>query len=407
MHRKTCLGDLALFGGVPAFDHPLHVGQPNIGDRDALLARIGGLLDNRWLTNNGPLVQEFERRVAEHVGVKHCVAMCNGTVALEIAVRALGLQGEVIVPSFTFIATAHCLQWQQITPVFCDVDARTHTLDPAQIERLITPRTTGIVGVHLWGNPCAVDALQALAERHGLALLFDASHAFGCTYRGRGVGNFGRAEVFSFHATKFINAFEGGAVVTNDDELAGRMRLMKNFGFQGLDKVVYIGTNGKMSEPSAAMGLTSLEGIDRFIAHNYSLYGIYKDALQGLAGCRFYTYDEAQRCNYQYIVAEIDEEAAGISRDAVVAVLQAEKVRARRYFYPGCHRMEPYRSHYPNAGLLLPITNRLTRSVLCLPTGTGVSREEAAAVSELVTFALAHGREIGAHLAPAAPVGGD
>ncbi|MBV9268734.1 MAG: aminotransferase class I/II-fold pyridoxal phosphate-dependent enzyme, partial [Acidobacteriaceae bacterium] len=259
---KTRLSELAILGGKPAFDAPLHVGRPNIGDRERLLARINDMLDRRWLSNNGPFVNEFEEKLKSYLGVRHCIPMCNGTVALEIAIRALGLKGEVIVPSFTFIATAHALQWQEITPVFCDLDPRTHTIDPAQVQRLITPRTTGIIGVHVWGKVCDVESLCEIARRRKLALMFDASHALGCSWRGTMVGNFGSAEVFSFHATKFLNTFEGGAIATNDDELAAKIRLMKNFGFRGYDNVEYIGTNGKMTEISAAMGLTGLESLD-------------------------------------------------------------------------------------------------------------------------------------------------
>ena len=168
------------------------------------------MLDNRWLTNNGPFVREFEGQVARLAGVKHCIATCNGTVALEIAIRAAGLSGEVIVPSFTFIATAHALQWQEITPVFADIDPQTHHLDPRCVEKMITPRTTGIVAVHLWGAPCDIESLSAIASKHGLKLLFDAAHAFGSSYKGRAIGSFGQGEVFSFHATKFINTLEGG-----------------------------------------------------------------------------------------------------------------------------------------------------------------------------------------------------
>ena len=335
------------------------------------MARINDLLDRRWLTNNGPFVQEFEQRVADFLGVKHCIAMCNATVALEIAIRALGLHGEVIVPSFTFIATAHALQWQEITPVFCDVDPATHNLDPAKVEAMITPRTTGIIGVHVWGRPCAIEALSEIAQRRGLKLMFDAAHAFGCSYRGRMIGNFGEAEVFSFHATKFFNTFEGGAVVTNDDELAAKIRLMKNFGFAGYDNVIYVGTNGKMSEVSAAMGLTGLESLDEFIAANRRNYAAYRAGLQDMPGIQLIAYDEAERCNYQYVIVEVDEATAGISRDDLVRVLHAENVLARRYFYPGCHQMEPYRSYFPHAGLLLPETERLTQRVMSLPTGHG------------------------------------
>jgi dTDP-4-amino-4,6-dideoxygalactose transaminase len=167
------------------------------------------MLDRRWLTNNGPYVQELEERISSLLGVKHCIATCNGTVALELAIRAAGLSGEVIVPSFTFIATPHALQWQEITPVFCDVHRRTHTLNPWRVEEMITPRTSGIIGVHVWGQPCDVEALTEIARKHNLKLMFDASHAFGCSYKGQMIGNFGEAEVFSFHATKFFNTFRG------------------------------------------------------------------------------------------------------------------------------------------------------------------------------------------------------
>src|SRR5919106_700945 len=249
--RKQCIGDLAIFGGPPAFASELHVGRPNIGDRLRFLERINTILDTKSLTNNGPYVREFEERIAELLGVRNRIAMCNATIALETTIRALGLGGEVIVPSFTFIATAHALQWQKITPVFCDIDPRTHTIDPVLVEEMITPRTTGIVGVHLWGRSCDISALEDIARQRNLKLLFDAAHAFHCSYRGQMIGRFGNAEVFSFHATKFANSFEGGAVVTNDDDLARTIRRMQNFGFAGYDKVVCVGTNGKMPEVSA------------------------------------------------------------------------------------------------------------------------------------------------------------
>jgi dTDP-4-amino-4,6-dideoxygalactose transaminase len=391
---KSRLEDLAIFGGEPAFSNKLHVGRPNIGDRQRLLERINDLLDRRWLSNIGPYVQEFERRVADLVDVKHCIAICNGTVALEIAIRALGLTGEVIVPAFTFIATAHALQWQEITPVFCDVDPRTHNIDPHQVGRMITPRTTGVIGVHLWGRPCGVEALSEIAHQHNLKLVFDAAHAFGCSCKGQMIGSFGDAEVFSFHATKFFNAFEGGAVVTNNDELATKIRLMKNFGFAGYDRVIHIGTNGKMSEVSAAMGLTGLESLDKFIRVNYRNYKQYQEVLAGVPGAQMVTYDETEKCNYQYIILEIDELVTNISRDQLIEILHAENVLARRYFYPGCHRMEPYRSYFPHAGLLLQETERLSQRVLSLPTGTGVNAKDVQKVCDIIRLVVRHGSEI-------------
>jgi dTDP-4-amino-4,6-dideoxygalactose transaminase len=340
------------------------------------MARLNDMLDRRWLTNNGVYVQEFEKEVAAIAKTRHCIAVSNATVGLEITIRALGLHGEVIVPAFTYVATAHALHWQGITPVFCDVDPETHMLDPGLGEELITPQTTGIVGVHIWGRTCNTEALERIARRRGLMLIFDAAHAFGCSQGGGHTGGFGNAEVFSFHATKFLNSFEGGAIVTNDPALAEKIRLMQNLGFADYDQVVCSGTNGKMSEASAAMGLTSLESMDEFIAINRRNYEWYKKELCSVRGLRLLMYEPDHAIsNYQYVVIEIDQDKAGLTRDLLLAVLHAENVLARRYFYPGCHRMEPYRSLYPDINARLPNTERLSDTVLVLPTGTSVDTE--------------------------------
>jgi len=393
---KRAIDDLALLGGRPALSEPLHVGRPNIGNRAALTARFEAMLDRRWLTNGGPCVQEFEERIASHLGVRHCIALCNATVGLEIAARALGLRGEVIVPSFTFVATAHALQSQGITPVFCDIDPLTHNIDPVRAAELITPRTSGIVGVHVWGRPCDTTALGALAQTHGLRLLYDAAHAFDCAQGDRMIGTFGDAEVLSFHATKFINAFEGGALVTNDDALADRVRLMHNFGFADYDTVVSIGTNGKMSEASAAMGLTSLDSIDEFLMANRANHDRYADDLSGITGINLVQFDKHQRHNHQYVVIEVDASLVGLSRDLLQRALCEEQVLARRYFYPGCHRSEPYRSLYPDAGLRLTHSERLSDSVLSLPTGTALGPSHVSQVCELIRFVASHGHAIAA-----------
>ena len=389
---------LALFGSPPAFPQSLCVGTPNIGDRGSFLRRVNGILDRRILTNDGPLVRELEGKVADAAGVRHCVATQSATAGLQIAVRALGLSGEVIVPAFTFIATAHALGWQGIKPVFSDIDRHTHNLDPAAVERMISPRTTGILGVHLWGRPCNVDALAAIARRHGLKLLFDAAHAFGSTCAGRKVGSFGEAEVFSFHATKFINALEGGAVVTNNDELAEKMRLMRNFGFEDYDRVVCLGINGKMDEVAAAMGLTSLESSEDFLTVNRHNHDVYARGLAGIPGIRLIRSDDAEQCNRQYVVLEVDEQASELSRDELLRVLWEENVRARRYFYPGCHRMEPYCSSPPETGFALPETERLAGRILQLPAGNAIGPAEIAVVCDLIRTAVAHGPRIRRYL---------
>lgn len=366
--------DLAINGAFPAFDEPLHVGRPNVGDREAFLHRVGQVLDNHWLTNNGPMVQEFEQRIAEFLGVKHCVAMCNGTIALEIAIRALGLDGEVIVPSWTFIATAHALYWQGITPVFADIDPATHNLDPTAVRQMITPRTTGIIGVHLWGRAAPVDELQTIADEHGLKLMFDAAHAFGSTYKGKTIGRFGECEIFSFHATKAFNTMEGGAVTTNNDELAEAMRLTRNFGFKGYDNVIHPGTNGKMIEVCAAMGLTNLDDFDNIVAINQRNHASYKNALSGVPGISVLDYDAVERNSHHYVVIEVGKECPA-SRDEIIAALHAENILARKYFWPGCHNMQPYHDLFPHAGLMLPNTHDIAERVLVLPNGNSVAQD--------------------------------
>ncbi len=384
----------------------IHVGRPNIGDVEALVARVRAMCERRWLSNDGQLVQEFEQRVAQIANVKHCVAMCNATVALEIAIRATSLSGEVIVPSYTFVATAHALQWQEITPVFCDIDPLTHNLDPAKVEQLITPRTTGIIGVHIWGRGCDTAALADITKRRGLKLMFDASHAFGCTHQGRPIGSFGLAEVFSFHATKFINCAEGGAVVTNDDELAAKMRLMRNFGFSGYDRVIYIGTNGKMNELSAAMGLTSLDSLEHFVDVNRRNYEAYKTQLQGIPGIRLLEHPDAERSNFQYVVLDVDESVCGLTRDQIVQVLHLNNILARRYFFPGVHRMEPYRSYYPNTHLMLPVTEQVVQRVIVLPTGTAVDRDDIIRIAQILRSVVADRDSHAKNLPRSIPPGG-
>jgi dTDP-4-amino-4,6-dideoxygalactose transaminase len=330
----------------------LHVGRPNTGDRARLHTYLDDILDRCWLTNDGPLVQEFEQRVAELTHTAHCIAVCNGTVALEIAARVAGLAGEVIVPSWTFIATAHALAWLGIKPVFADIDPVSWCIDPRAVEALITPRTTGILGVHLFGHFCNARCLREIADRHGLALLFDAAHTMGCDRD----GIMGDIEVLSFHATKVCNSFEGGAIITDNEAIASKARLLRNFGFSGQDAVACLGTNGKMSEIHAAMGLVSLDRLEEFVTHNWHNYQSYSRQLDGLPGIELR--DGAS--NYHYVVLDIAER-----RDELYRELQSEQILARRYFYPGCHRSRPYDMD----GVRLPVTEDVAERILCLPTG--------------------------------------
>ena len=367
----------------PAFVQPIHVGRPNIKNREKFIDQVNKILDNQCLTNNGPVIQEFEARVAENLGVKHCIAMCNGTIALEIAIRALGLTGEVIVPSWTFVATAHALSWQGITPVFADIDPATHNLDPAAVRRMITPRTSGIIGVHLWGRAAPVLELQAIADEHSLKLMFDAAHAFGCSYQGQSIGRFGACEVFSFHATKAFNTMEGGAVTTNDDQLAEALRLMRNFGFKGYDNVIHPGTNGKMIEVCAAMGLANLDGFDAIVAANQRTHSAYQQRLAAIPGIKVLTYDANERNNHHYVVVEVDK-SCPVPRDDLIAALHSANILARKYFWPGCHGMQPYRDLFPHAGLMLPQTLELAERVMVLPAGANMTSQQVEAVCDVI-----------------------
>jgi dTDP-4-amino-4,6-dideoxygalactose transaminase len=251
---------------------------------------------------------------------------------------------------------------------------------------MITPRTSGIIGVHLWGRAAPVDTLQAIADEHGLKLMFDAAHAFGSSYKGRSIGRFGACEVLSFHATKAFNTMEGGAVVTNDDELAEAMRLMRNFGFKGYDNVIHPGTNGKMIEVCAAMGLTNLDTLDEVFAVNRRNHAAYKQALSGIAGIRVLDYDPAERNSHHYVVIEADDRFP-VSRDVIVATLHAENILARKYFWPGCHKMRPYRNLFPHAGLMLGSTREVADRVIVLPNGMDVSDEAIGTISAVIRFA--------------------
>ncbi|HET7506924.1 MAG TPA: DegT/DnrJ/EryC1/StrS family aminotransferase [Solirubrobacterales bacterium] len=387
---KATASELAILGGAPAFAEPLHVGRPNVGDRETVLRGIGEAIDDRWLSNNGAKLLAFERRLSEELGGLHCVATCNATLGLQIAMRALGVAGEVVLPAFTFVATAHAVAWERLTPVFADVDPDTLCMGPAEAAAQIGPATGALLGVHLWGRSGDPEGLELVARERELPLLFDAAHALGCFRDGRPLAGFGDAAVLSFHATKIANSFEGGAVVTADPELAERVATMRNFGFVDEDEIVGLGTNAKMSEAAAAMGLASLDALDGFLAANRRNYRAYEEALAGIPGVRLLPLDPEQ-VNCHHITIAVDPAAAGLDRDALRQVLVAENVLARRYFYPGCHRVPPYdQSPAPP----LPVTDAALATCLSLPTGTAVSAEDVARIGRIVSLALASPAEV-------------
>jgi len=342
----------------------LHVGKPNLLDMYGFLKLAKKIWNSGRLTNDGPVVQEFERTVANILKVKHAVAVTNATTGLQVAAKAMFLSGEVIVPSFTFVGTVGALAWIGLTPVFCDIDPHSLNMDWRKVEDLITEQTTAILGVHLFGRPCVPERLENLAYQHHLRLIFDAAHAFGVTYGGRNIGTFGDCEVFSFHATKFVHSFEGGVITTNNDRVATALRLRRNYGFVRETVTAVAGTNAKMSEIHAAMGLISLKSMNWIRTVNRARYEQYYAELQDVAGISFReTSLQDNGGNYQYIVLDVSQ-----GRDALYDKLQSEGVMARRYFHPGCHRLLPWAEER----ISLPVTEKMSDRLLCLPTGLNV-----------------------------------
>jgi dTDP-4-amino-4,6-dideoxygalactose transaminase len=401
---KQHLHQLAIFGGAPLFSTPLVVGQPDLSESDPILERIQGVLASGWITNNGPLVKQFENQVCTLTGANHCVAVSSGTMALQIMAKACGLKGEVIMPALTFIATPHAMEWIGLKPVFADVSPETHTLDVESVRKCITPETSAILGVHLWGNPCDVDGLQEVADEYNVKLLFDACHAFGCRNQGRSIGTFGDAEAFSFHATKFVHSLEGGAILTQSAELADRMNLMRNFGITGLSTVESPGINGKLNEVAAAVGLTSLERMSERIQHNRMLQLAYRSQLATCRGLRLLDNTADDGGNGQYAVVLVDSADFGMSRDALLQILRAEGVFARSYFVPGCHRSTPYASSETHSPVPLTTTDSVLESVLQLPVGPTVSLRAASQITRYLHSINRHASAIQDRLNAGVPV---
>lgn len=379
---------LAILGAAPAFEQSLPVGQLYFPEWSAYEAAMRGIFERQYYTNQGPLTQQLEQVLQERLGVRHAICVTNATIGLLMAADALGLRGKVITPAFSFIATSQSLTWAGLEPLFCDVDPLTHQLDPARVEELLKDNdVSAILAVNLWGDVCAHDRLLQLAERRGVPLYYDSAHAFGCAVQGRSVGNFGDLEVFSFHATKVLSAAEGGCVCTNDDELAARLRNIRSSYGAGHPVHVSRTANGRMSEAQAAIALLSLDNFAQTLERNREIFSAYRDALAGLPGLRLIEPQAVSVTNYQYVVCEIDAECFGLSRDELQAVLRAENVLARRYFYPGIHRCTPYDERYPQVAERLPVTEALCTKVLQLPIGQPIDVTGARLIGQIVRTA--------------------
>ena len=363
---------------------PVYVTSPSLPPLEEFIPYLRKIWDNKWLTNNGEFHQKFEARLAAYLGVKHVSLFTNGMIALQVGMQALRITGEVITTPFTFVATTHAIHWNNCTPVFCDIEPETFTLDPAKVESLITPRTTAIMPVHVYGNPCKVEELKRIADTYGLKLFYDAAHVFGVRKDGASILNWGDLAMLSFHATKVFNTFEGGALITNDETMKARIDFLKNFGFAGETTVVAPGTNGKMDEFRAAYGLLQLKMVDGEIEKRRQVAVRYREALKNIRGLRCLHDLPGIRHNYSYFPILVDETQYGLSRDALYGKLKSDNIYSRWYFYPLCSDFPTYRGLPSAAPSNLPVATKIAQQVLCLPMFAGLTEEEQGRVIDAI-----------------------
>ena len=345
----------------------IFVTQPCLPPLDEFLPYLEQIWENKWLTNNGPLHQQLEQQLANYLGVKYISLFSNGTLALISALQALNIQGEVITTPFSFVATTHSLWWNKITPVFVDIEPEYFNLDPSKIEAAITPNTTAIMPVHVYGNPCKMAEIQRIADKHGLKVIYDAAHAFGVKKDGVSVLNQGDLSILSFHATKVYSTIEGGAIICHTEEMKHHIDNLKNFGFRGETTVEEPGINAKLNELQAAYGLLQLKYIDGFIAKRKSITELYQTLLKDVSGISFLPDMEGVTHCYSYLPVFVDEDIYKISRDALYEKLRENNIFARRYFYPLISHFEPYKELKSAAPDNLRVAQKAAEQVICLP----------------------------------------
>lgn len=341
------------------------VARSSMPEYQEYIEAIKPLWDSHWLTNMGVYHHELEQLLTEYLGVSHLSLFSNGHMALELAIQAMELEGEVITTPFTFASTTHAIVRNGLTPVFCDIDPDTYTIDAEKIEELITEKTSAIIPVHVYGNICNIEKIEELARKYNLKVIYDAAHAFGVTYKGKGIGEFGDASMFSFHATKVFNTIEGGAVCYRDSAFGRRLYQLKNFGISGEELVDGIGSNAKMNEFQAIMGLCNLKHLEEEIGKRKNISERYLAGLENIAGISLPHTQEFISSNYAYLPIVVDEETAGFSRDDIHKKLKESHITARKYFYPLTSAFDCYRGRFqPND---TPIALKMSKQVLALP----------------------------------------
>ncbi len=368
-------------------DKPIFVTEPSLPPLEEFIPYLEKIWENKWLTNNGEFHKEFEKRLAEYLGVKYVSLFTNGMIALQVGMQALRITGEVITTPFTFVATTHAIHWNDCTPVFCDIEPETFTMDPEKVESLITPKTTALMPVHVYGNPCHHEELQKICDTYGLKLFYDAAHTFGVKKAGIGICNWGDLSMLSFHATKVFNTFEGGALVTNDENMKRRIDFLKNFGFSDEVTVVAPGSNGKMDEFRAAYGLLQLKRVDGEIAKRQKVALNYREALRDVPGIHCLDDLSEIHHNYAYFPITVNAKVYGMTRDALYDKLKQNNIMSRRYFYPLCSDFPTYRGLPSASAANLPVANRVAHDILCLPMFADLLQNSQEKIIEIVSHA--------------------
>ena len=363
-------------------DNNILVTRSSMPSMEEYIEEIRSIWDSHWLTNMGEKHKALQAELQKYMGVPAVELLTNGHMALELSLQAMNLQGEVITTPFTFASTTHAIVRNGLEPVFCDIDPKTYTMDVTQIERLITDRTCAILPVHVYGNVCNIEEIERIAHKYGLKVLYDAAHTFGETYKGQGIGNFGDASCFSFHATKVFNTIEGGAVCYRDPDMGRRLYELKNFGIHGPEEVDAVGANAKMNEFCAAMGLCNLRHVDEEIAKRRAVVERYREHLEGVDGLRLNVQQPEVRSNYAYFPVVFDENLFGASRNEVMDALAQNGIGARKYFYPLTNTFECFHGKYDVDAT--PVALHVAKRVLTLPLYADLSMEDVDRICKIV-----------------------
>lgn len=362
----------------------IFVTQPALPPLEEFIPYLEKIWNNKWLTNNGPFHQQLEKEMADYLGVKYISLFSNGTLALITALQALRITGEVITTPFSFVATTHSLWWNNIKPVFIDIEPEHFNLDPSKIEAAITPQTTAIMPVHVYGNPCNIEEIQRIADIYGLRVIYDAAHAFGVRKNKQSILNWGDLSILSFHATKVYNTIEGGAIICQDENTKLRIDLLKNFGFINEITVVEPGINAKMNEIQAAYGSLQLKYVDEYISKRKVVAERYRQLLADVKGITTISDLEGIDYNYAYFPVLINTKAYGISRDDLYLKLQEYEIFGRRYFYPLISEFPTYKG-LPSAKIdNLPIANQVAKEIICLPIYPELSLEDVERICQII-----------------------